>query len=145
MERKEPIHLFEDVPAQNPDSDDDGHIVEKRHTVEQDATIEGLWARNYIGHEFDLQYQFEIRHDGRTRNLLTHIGKEFVTGDDDTHDPPIREPVSEGDEIIIRATNTTAEYLYHANAWVAIDYEEGLIGKIESVLDILPFVGEEDS
>mgnify|MGYP000748229633 CR=1 FL=1 len=141
MQGKEPISLFEDVPALNPGSDDEKNIVEERREIPEDGTIEHIWARNYIGHDFDLRYDFAVRHNGNERSLLNHQGKEFLTGDDDEHDIPLREEVQEGDEIIIRAWNEETEYLYHANARVSIDYEAGLMGFIEDSLDELPFVG----
>ncbi|WP_115863374.1 hypothetical protein [Halorussus litoreus] len=143
MERKAYLSLFEDVPALDPDAEDDEqNVVEASMEMEQDGTIEQIWARNYIGHDFDLRYQFLVKHDGNERSLIDHLGKEFLTGDDDTHDPDLREEVQEGDEIIIRVENTETEYLYHANAAVSVDYEAGLMGFIETVLDALPFGGE---
>jgi len=140
MERKEPISLFEQVPALDPEADDEQNMIEKRRELPQDGTIENIWLRNYVGHGFDLRYDVVVNHEGNERSLVTHLGKEFITGDDDTRDIDLREEVREGDEIIIRAWNEETEHVYHANASVSVDYEAGLMGFIETVLDALDFL-----
>lgn len=132
LQPEKPISLTDDVPG--------GETVEKRHEFEDDATLEQIWARNYIGHEFDLRYKFRLeRQGGRTESLIDHLGKRFLTGDDDIHDPSIRVEVDRGDTLVIQAENDDPDHLYHANARVHVDHEHGLIG----VLRNLPFVGGE--
>lgn len=127
MEKREPISLFDDVPA--------GETVEKTHKLEQSGTIEKVWLRNYIGHGFDLRYDVKVKHNGRWRSLFEHLGKKFITGDDDTHNFDLREEVEKGDIIKIVAENNEQQHLYHANARVIVDYEGGLLG---GLLDRLP-------
>ncbi|WP_158055968.1 hypothetical protein [Halorussus halophilus] len=144
MERQEIVNLFEDVPAYDPESDDDAHIVEETREIKQDGTIENVWLRNYIGHDFDLRYQVLIKHDKDERSLFHHLGKEFITGEDDTRNIELREEVQKGDELIVRAENVETDYLYHANASVTIDYQRGLMGLIEEIADSVPFIGGDE-
>lgn len=118
MDNRTPIQLFDDVPG--------GDSVSVEHDFQEPATVERIWARNYVGHEFDLQYQFLIeRNTGRTDSLIDHLGKQFLAGDDDRHDHDLREPVEAGDTLKIVATNEEPQYLYHANAHVTVEYEGG--------------------
>lgn len=118
MDQRTPIQLFDDVPG--------GETAHESHKFDHDGTIERLWARNYIGHEFDLRYRFEVESkDGRTRSLINHLSKSFITGDDDEHEYNLREPVEAGETVHIYAENTEPEYLYHANTYLSVDYENG--------------------
>lgn len=140
MDPKEPIWLYDEVTA-------DSQIKEK-HTFRQDATITGLWARNYIGHGFDLRYYFHIEdEEGKTRNLISHLGNQFISGDGDNHNPTVRHEVKEGETLIIKAVNTTGQgssdsYLYHANAYVEVDKEGDTINSLAS--KIAAFLGGGD-
>lgn len=142
MERKEVINLHGEVPALDPDADDDEqNVIEKRREFPQDGTVEQVWLRNYLGHDFDLRYQVKILHNGNERSVFTHLDRKFITGDDDERTFDLREEVQEGDELIIRAWNEEPEFRYHANATVSVDYEAGLMGFIETVIDSLSFFG----
>jgi hypothetical protein len=136
MERREPITLFDDVPALDPESDEDNHVVVETRQFPQDGTIERVWARNYIGHDFDLRYRFRIKNrEGRKRNLFRHLGEEFITGDDDERNFDLREPVEAGETLIIEAENDQSDYLYHANCEVVVDYEGGVVGALRAAID----------
>jgi hypothetical protein len=123
MQPKEPVWLYGDVAA--------GNTVRKEHTFNQDSTITDLWARNYIGHGFDLQYHYKIKDsEGKTRNLIQHLDKEFVSGDGDIHDPTIRQEVKEGETLIVEVVNNTSEYAYHYNTYVVVDKEGNTIDSL---------------
>lgn len=131
MEKREVVSLYDDVPALDTSSDSDDNIVVEKYEMPTDGTIEKAWLRNYIGHDFDLRYDIKIKtKEGRERSLFGHLGKEFITGDDDVHEFDLREELEAGDEIILTAENTETQYLYHANVRVSIDYEKGLIGAL---------------
>lgn len=130
MEKRAVVSLFDDVPG--------GGSVEQRHTIPQDGTIERVRLRNYIGHEFDLRYKVLVESkDGRERSVFTHLGKRFITGDDDPHDLDVREEVEQGEHLIIRAENDDPDHLYHANAKVSLDYEKGIMGLISGLRGLI--------
>lgn len=129
MEPKRNISLFDDVPTET--------TVSESYEFPTDATIESLWARNYIGHDFDLRYRAYVEDNrGRNRSLVEHLGKEFLAGDDDEHDLELREEVKAGETLHLEAENVETEYLYHANMRVAVDYEGGLLGTIAAGLGV---------
>lgn len=131
MENRTPIQLFDDVPG--------GESVSVEHEFQEPATVERVWARNYINQGFDLRYKFLIERDsGRVESLFEHLGKEFLAGDDDRHDHDLREGVEAGDTLKIIANNNEPDHLYHANTHVTVDYEggsdSGIIAAIKTAL-----------
>lgn len=93
------------------------------HTFNTDATLEGLWCSTYTGHEFDVQYTFELTREatGRTENLLEPLGKEFISGNGENHDMDIRHKVSQGDELTVHIENEDPDYTYHYQARIEWD------------------------
>lgn len=96
--------------------------------VDSDATIERLAVRIYTGAELDLQLEPVRRTtDGNTPDqpLLEYSGKRYIDGDDDRYQWIISEPVEEGDEIVLKATNKDGSNAYDYRANFDVDYHGG--------------------
>jgi hypothetical protein len=116
MNPKEPIWLYGDIPANS--------SVTEKHEFRQDVTLTELWARNYIGHGFDVQYHYSVKDkEGKKRNLFTHLDKEFLAGDDDRHNPTIRKEIKKNETLIVKVVNNSSNYAYHYNTYVVADKE----------------------
>lgn len=127
MEKREPITFFKTV---NP-----GETVHESRELPDDGTIEDIWLRNYVGHDFDLRYTVEVEsRNGRRRNVFEYLGKDFITGEDDKHTFDVREEVEAGETIHIKAENNTDQYVYHANGKISVDYAGGIAGILKSLI-----------
>lgn len=96
--------------------------------VDTDATIERMSFRIYPGAELDLElvpYVYETGGGRRKRPILEFGGKEYVDGDDDRYPFEVSEPIEEGEEIVIEATNRDGSNAYDYRVNFDVDYHGG--------------------
>lgn len=105
--------------------------------VDTDATIERISIRIYQGPELDLELEPMVQERGggsRKRPILEYSGKEYVDGDDDLYVWDVAEPVEEGEEIVVQATNRSGSNAYDYRANFDVDYHGGTgRGLLESI------------
>ena len=110
QERKRGISFAEQTDGESTD--------EVVHTVVSPATIEQIHARIYPGpeNELELVLQHRSRESSQWVSLITHEGKQFLDGDNDTWEFDVAIPVAKDDEIRVVATNNaTEEYDWRVN------------------------------
>lgn len=109
--------------------------------VDTDATIERISIRIYQGPELDLELEPMVRERGggsRKRPILEYSGKEYVDGDDDLYVWDVAEPVEEGEEIVVEATNRDGSNAYDYRANFDVDYHGGTSrGLLETIGGVL--------
>lgn len=127
---KDGFSLSDQVPAGATDR-------EVRITVDTAATIERMEVRIYQGPELDLEIEPVRRPNAANvsdQPLLEYSGKEYVDGDDDLYTWQVAEPVEEGDEIVIIATNRDGSNAYDYRVNFDVDYHGGSSRGILSAL-----------
>lgn len=125
-QESEPITVIDEIATSTTE--------EYRYKFPSDATLTQINVSTYVGHEFDLQYTFEVAREGegQTYNLLRPLGKDFIAGNGEEFELPIRVEVERDDELIVTVENEDSSNLYHSNARIGVDY--GLKGTITAML-----------
>lgn len=115
-DKKETVTVVDDVA---PDTDE-----EYTYTFPSGGTLTDIAVSTYSGHEFDLQYTFELAPEGETRvyNLMNPLGFDYLAGNGEVIEPVVRREFEKGDQLIITVRNQDTNYTYHANARVGVDY-----------------------
>lgn len=128
MHDKDPISVIDDVAG--------GQREEYRHEFERDGHLVHARLRNYVGHEFDVRYYARVEPvDGSAPvNVFRHLGREYITGNNDVYELDFRREVATGDELVVEVENADPDRLYHASAVFEVDYEHGLFERISALL-----------
>lgn len=128
MASKEPITAIGSIA---PDSE-----KEFRHEFRSSGTLTEIFVSTYVGHEFDLQYTFEIqRGDDNVINLLKPLDKAFLAGNGENFQFPIRQDYDKRDELVITVANKDTTQTYHHNCNVQADGMGGLGGILGGIFN----------
>lgn len=128
MEGNQPRRSFRFADSVNPSSD-----VELTHKVKEPATVEDLDVRIYRGAELDLHVKPQVKRDGRRFDLVEYNGKSYVDGDGDHWTFDVSEQVSEGDLLVVQASNVDPDYSLDFAVDMIIDREGGTSRLIPSI------------
>jgi len=111
-----------------------GSESEQTHEFDAGGTITGADIFTHTGQEYALRNYAEIIRDGSPVSLWEALGEDYLAGDGEDFDLPLRFEFSEGDVLRLRAENASADYDYHHNMTIYVDYEESLAGRLGSAL-----------
>lgn len=98
-------------------------------TVPADATIESLRVWHVPNSEDALKTQPKVSREGSETHIPEYAdegGEFFLTGEPDGSPVSTGEPVSQGDNIMVRAKNENTNYAYRFRIEVTVDYAGGL-------------------
>ncbi|QCC47438.1 hypothetical protein DV707_07055 [Halobellus limi] len=124
-ERQVTPHLQDEVP---PDTTD----FEVAWEVPRDGTVEGVRVWAVPGSEDALEIRPVVRRDqgpDRAEDLPLPTygdGEQFITGEPDGDPYHTSQPVEQGDHIVVKTTNTSADYAYRFRVLPYVDYAGGL-------------------
>jgi len=126
MEDQRPISFVGTTPA--------GETTEVTHEFDTNGVITGAQVVTHAGQEYDLRNYAEVIRDGSPVTLWEPLGEEFLAGDGEDFDPPLRFEFTEGDVLRLRAENTTTDFEYHHNMTINIDYETSIMDRLAAAL-----------
>jgi len=127
MNDERPISFVGVTPAEDE--------TEQTYEFDTGGTITGADVYTHTGQEYALRQYAEIIRDGSPVSLWQALGEDYLAGDGENFDLPLRFEFSEGDVLRLRAENVNTDgYDYHHNMTIHIDYEESLAGRLGGAL-----------
>jgi hypothetical protein len=109
--------------------------TEKVVQFDHPGTLTHLKVVTHKGQQYALQHHAKIVRNGSETTLFRSLDKEFIAGNGQVFDVPIRFEFKEGDELVLRAENVnTSGYDYHHNMTINVDRETGVFERIASGL-----------
>lgn len=93
------------------------------------GTITGAKIVTHSGQEYALRYFASVIRDGSETSLWESFGSEYLAGDGEDFDLPLRFTFSEDDVLKLRVENVS-QYQYHHNIVIEVDYETGLQSRV---------------
>lgn len=108
----------------------DSETTEK-HEFDHDGTLTRVKTVTHRGQQYALQQSAFLVRDGSKTSLWKGLDKEFIAGNGQVFDLPIRFEFSEGDELVFQAKNINQEgHQYHHNMTVNVDQETGAFERL---------------
>lgn len=105
------------------------------HEFDQGGTITGADVYTHAGQEYALRQYAEIIREGSPTSLWEALNEDYLAGDGEDYDLPLRFEFEEGDVLRLRAENiNTSGNDYHHNMSIHVDYEESLSARIGAAL-----------
>lgn len=87
------------------------------------------------GQQYALQQKATLVRNGSPTTLWRPLDKEFIAGNGQVYDLPMRFEFSEGDKLILEAENVNqGGNEYHHNMTVNIDLETGIVDRLAAAL-----------
>lgn len=127
MEDERPISFVGATPA-------DSEVVET-HEFDDGGVITGVHVATHPGQEFALEQLVEVIRNGSPTTLWRGLDEDFLAGDGEDYDLPVRFEFDEGDVLRFTSRNTNTDgFSYHHNVQVHVDYESGLLERFTSSL-----------
>lgn len=125
MERQRPITFIGSTSA--------GGETVVTHEFDESAVLTGAHVTTHSGQEYGLRNFAEIIREGSSVSLWRSLGEDYLAGDGENYDLPIRFSVEDGDVLKLKADNV-AGFDYDHNVVIDVDYATGLRGRITSAL-----------
>lgn len=105
-------------------------------TYEHEFTEDGVVTRAKVvthrGQQYALQQNAYLVRSGAKTNLWKSVDKDFIAGNGQVWDLPMRFEYTEGDRLVFEAQNVNQDgYDYHHNIHVNVD-REGIVGSVTS-------------
>lgn len=109
--------------------------TERVEEFEHSGVLTRLKAVTHQGQQYALrQYAYLIRDGGRVP-IWQSLDQEYLAGNGQVYELPIRFEFQKGDKLVLKAENVnTSGNTYHHNMTVNIDYETSSIERIAGAL-----------
>lgn len=103
--------------------------TEQKHEFEAPGTITAATVITHSGQEYALRnYAYLLRGGSRT-SLWETLDEDYLAGDGEDYETSLRFEFEKGDELLLRAENTSS-YDYHHNMLISVDYETGTFDRV---------------
>ena len=111
-----------------------GATSEHVHEFEEPSVITRAKVVTHRGQQYALQQDATLIRDGSRTGLWESVDRDFIAGNGQVFDLPMRFEVTRGDKLVLEAENVNQDgNEYHHNMHVTVD-REGIVSRLSDRL-----------